>query len=75
MYAKFIGGNVEGANLLISTEYSYDADTFEYKGAQTHYDGGKRADNMGYYTFDSIKAYLESKGESALVKIEKPLIS
>ena len=31
IYGKFIGGNIGGGNLITSTEYKYDSETFEYK--------------------------------------------
>jgi len=70
IYGKFIGGNLGGGNLITSTNYDYDEDTFEYKGSSSLYDGGEKANKEGYYTFDSIKSFIESKGKTELVKIE-----
>lgn len=70
LYAKFIGGNVGGLNLITSTAYKYDAETFEFKGTEQFFDGGEKANKEGYYTFKSIKDFIESKGQKELVEIE-----
>lgn len=66
---KFIGGNLGGSNLITTTEYKYDDETFEFHGYSSIYDGGEKADKEGYYTLDSVKSYIESKGKTELVKI------
>ena len=47
--------------------YKYDPNTFEYKGVSQLLDGGERAANNVSYTFDSIKAFIESKGKTELI--------
>lgn len=71
LYAKFLGGNVGGKNLIVSTNYNYDEETFEFKGSSSLYDEGKKADKEGAYTFESIKAFIENKGKSDLIPIKE----
>lgn len=75
LYGKFLGGNVGNSNLITSTDYRYDEDTFEFKGSSSLYDGGKKADEEGAYTFDSIKSFIESKGKTELVKLKENQLS
>lgn len=75
LYTKFIGGNLGGSNLITSTVYMYDEETFEFKGYSSLYDGGEKANKEGYYTFDSVKSFIESKGKSELIKIEDNKLS
>lgn len=75
LYTKFIGGNLGGDNLITSTVYKYDEETFEFKGYSSLYDGGEAANKNGYYTFDSVKSFIESKGKSELIKIEDNKLS
>lgn len=69
LYCKFVGGNLGGDNLITSTSYEYDDQTFKYLGSSSLYDGGDKAKEEGYYTFNSVKAFIESKGKEPLVKI------
>lgn len=64
---KNIGGCIGRNNLICSTSYKYDDQTFEYKGNSSLYDGGKLADKEGHFTFDSIKSFIESKGKTKLI--------
>jgi hypothetical protein len=69
LYLKSIGGNVGNTNLITSAGYKYDEETFEFKGMFESFDGGKAAKEEGHYTFESIKAFIESKGVQPLVKL------
>ena len=75
IYAKFIGGNLGGGNLITSTSYNYDEETFEYKGSSSLYDGGEKANKEGAYTFDSIKDFIESKGKTELIPLKEEQLS
>ena len=75
LYTKFIGGSIGMSNMITSTEYKYDDETFEFKGSSSLYDGGKKANEEGYYTFDSVKAFIESRGETELVQITNEKLS
>ena len=75
IYAKFIGGNIGNVNLRTSTRYDYDEITFEFKGSSSLYDGGEKATKEGYYTFDSIKGFIESKGVVKLVRVTEGKLS
>ncbi len=65
---KHIGGNIGNKNMICTTEYQYDEDTFEFKGGPTKFDGGEQANKEGHYTFESIKEYIESKGKTKLIE-------
>lgn len=71
---KLIGGNLNGNSLITTTIYTYDDETFEFKGCSSLYDGGEKANKEGYYTFDSVKSFIESKGKDKLIKIENNCI-
>ena len=75
LYTKFIGGNLGGNNLITSTNYDFDEETFEFKGSASLYDGGKKANEEGTYTFDSIKEFIESKGQAKLVPLKEGQLS
>jgi len=66
---KMIGGSIGANNLIATTKYYYDKDTFEYSYMNNLYDGGDEATKEGYYTFDSVKNYIESKGTTELIKV------
>lgn len=75
LYGVFIGGNIGNKNLLTSTNYDYDEETFEFKGSSSLYDGGEKARQEGAYTFDSIKNFIESKGKTELVSLAEGRLS
>ncbi len=75
LYGKFLGGTLGRSNLITSTDYEYDEDTFEFKGCSALYDGGKKADEEGAYTFDSIKSFIESKGKTELIPLTENQLS
>lgn len=75
LYGKFVGGNLTGSNLITSTNYDYDEETFEFKGSSSLYDGGEKADMEGAYTFNSIKEFIESKGKAELIPLKKGQLS
>ena len=75
LYGKFIGGNLAGSNLITSTNYDYDEETFEFKGSSSLYDGGEKANKEGAYTFTSIKEFLDSTGHAALIFLTEGQIS
>ena len=67
--SKNIAGSIGAKNLIATTKYHYDKDTFEYHHSNSLFDGGDEAEKEGYYSFKSIKDYIESKGATELVKI------
>jgi len=69
IHTKFIGGNLGNSNLITTTTYKYDDQTWEFKGYSSLYDGGEKANKEGYYTFDSMKNFIESKGKTSLEQI------
>ena len=75
IYTVFIGGNIGNNNMLTSTNYDYDDETFEYLGSSSLYDGGEKARKEGAYTFESIKDFVESRGKEKLVPLEKGRVS
>lgn len=75
IYGKFIGGNLGNSNLITSTSYKYDDETFKFLGSSSLYDGGEEANKQGAYTFDSIKSFIESKGQSPLIPLKEGELS
>jgi hypothetical protein len=68
---KSFGGTLGHDNLYCTTSYKYDDETWEFLGFSSLYDGGKKADKEGHYTFESIKSFIESKGKTKLVSTTK----
>lgn len=75
LYCKFIGGGIGNTNLITSTNYDYDSETFEFKGSSSLFDGGVKANEQGAYTFDSVKSFIESKGKTSLVPLKEGTLS
>ena len=75
LYGKFIGGNLGRNNIITSTNYDYDEETFEFKGSSSLYGGGEKANKEGAYTFNSIKEFIESKGKAELILLKEGQLS
>ena len=66
---KCVGGSIGAKNLIATTKYYYDKDTFEYSHMNHLYDGGDEAIKEGYYTFESVRSFIESKGITELIRV------
>ena len=68
---KFVGRK----NLIATVRCYYNKDTFEYDHVNHLYDNGKEATMEGYYTFDSVKSFIENKGLTELISVKNGKLS
>lgn len=61
---------VLGRRVRTTDEYLYNPETFQYMGVSQLFDAGEKARNSNPKTFESIKAFIESKGEEPLIDQE-----
>ena len=56
-------------NLIATVKCYYNKDTFEYDHVNHFYDGGDEAIKESYYTFESVRSFIESKGITELIRV------
>ena len=72
---KFIGGNIGNENLIVTAYCVYDADTLQFKHWRYLYDNGEKANRLGYYTYKSVVAFLDTGNKDHLVLVTNGSLS